>query len=185
MKKGMTSRTNNHKIRSIIVFPIFVFMVYSKNIRAFFIATNFALLYPAPFFISPSDIGKTAISCGFSLIFTTALYRTKRIIFAGRTHKTLTTVFAFILPTPSSFLGTMITQAGAIFCFIASRRDMFKSSTANSTNSFNLFCAPKFIFAFTRTILCRSKAIYRNVKFIAATETIYKFTSMRFRHATP
>ncbi len=178
----MASRTNNHQIFRFIVHSVFVSMMYPKNFFYRMISTDFTALYKTPPFISFSNVGKVYITRRFSLIFPTTLRIAKFISLARRTHEFFLAIYAIILDRALSLLRSMITQARTVLRPIAAGRNMLKSLSANLAAFSDPYCA-KPIFTFPRTVLCFIKAVYGDVKRFIATQTTYKFSSMRFRHA--
>lgn len=185
MDKRMTIWTNYKQIFSFIVFPIFIFVMNSKNFFYFIISANFTFLNNISFFPKFSKICSITITFSRSLIKSSAFWSAKFISFTWRTHKFYMASSTFIFLTSSTFLRSVIAQSRTIFCFITSRRNMIKFLTTNTTNCFNLFCASEFIFTFSRTIFGRIKSVYRYVKLSFTTNTFNKFSSTRFIHAAP
>ncbi len=168
------------KIFHQIIFSISIFVMNSKYFGKLFIFTNVAFFKH----VSSDHLFSNCRKFWHEKFFLTFIHAFFGTIFSVRRfaiHKFLFTMKAFIFSKTSSNLRSMITKPGAIFCFIASRRNMFKIVSTNQTICFYKH-AIRFIFTVFRTIFKSINSVFRHVQSFFTTQTN---NIMRFQYATP
>lgn len=179
MNNRMTIWTYHNNIFLFIIFSVLIFMMQSKNFFIFIKSTYFAILYPSSQKPCFSNIYKITICFWFSLIFSSTFRSAKFIFFARRSHEFFLTCSAFIFNRSSAFLRPVIAKFRTIFCFIASRRNMFKLFSANFTSSFSFYSRSQTL-ASSRAIFEFFQSIFGKIFFFPTKNT---FNIRRFHYA--
>lgn len=176
----MTQRTDNHKIFSFIVFPIFINMMNAKNFFYFLISTFFAFFYQSFFKHFFSYCSKFGMPLR-SFRFTCARFGTKFTLFTRRIKKFYSTMLAIKFFISSVYLRPMIAKSRTIFCFVATRRNVFKNFITDLAVCFDRYCIG-FVLTYSRTIFKSFNSVFRHVALFATCET---FNIKGFSHASP
>lgn len=185
MFERVTIRTQDHQVFNGIIFWIFVYMMYSKDLFFDIISTGLAFHNEATSIQKFSKLFKIFGNFRFSHdVNTFTLLRAKYFFVGRRSQKILFTLAAFIRNRSLPRHGPIVAFARAIFSLIAAARYMFEFYPAYLTVFAYFFSASKFIFAIPATIFSSRKLVDGNIKF-RTTGTIYKFSSTRFHYATP
>lgn len=183
MNHGMTVRTQDHKIFQCIILSVSILVMYSKDVIAFIIVTNFTS------FDFSSNLQRFSYSAKrrvpyFLPNFIHTCFRTIFSFLRRRTFEFFFTMSTFIDNSTIQMLSFVIALSRAIFRFVTSRRNVFKFYCTNFAYLFYFLSDMQALTA-SRAKFCFIKTIKRYIEFFSAIKTIYKFSSMRFiRHAT-
>lgn len=183
MNNRMTHWTKNHQIFLCIIFSIMINMMNTQYFFNFVISTFFTFFNHPLFnhFFSNSGIFWMPTR---SFRFSCAFNGTKFPNFTRRVKKNFTTIKTSKFFCSFINLRSVITQSRTIFCFITSRRNMFKRLITNLTISFNKFSASEFVFTESGTIFKCLQSIFRHITFFITSNTIQKFTRRDFHYAS-
>ena len=178
MNQRMAHWTHNQQIFSIIIFSILIYMVYPEKVWEFIISAFFTFIQISLFYHFFPDGGKFRVP-NRSSNFLHTRSGTIFSIMRSMTYKYFFTVLAFIFFFAFHFLRIVIASSAAIFCLVASRRDMSKIFSTNLAICF-YFNRIGNIFAFSGTIFKCCDPILRH---IATFSTHQTFNIRSFHHA--
>lgn len=137
MLNGMTIRTKNYEISKLIIFSISVFMMNAKYFLVFIVSAIFAFINFSSNKERFPNSRKCWIPFGF-VAFINASHAAINSFMRFGPKKIFPAMFASVSRFAFCFHCFIIALAGAILCFIASGRNMFKIISTNET-----FCSNK------------------------------------------
>jgi hypothetical protein len=182
MSQRMTHRTKHLKIFRNIIIPIAIDVMYSKYFWHCTISTNLTRFDQ----ISGNHIFPNRRIFPFKVLFGRfpyAFLTAKFSILAWAIKENISTMKTCKFFSALIDLTAMVAQSRAIFSSIATRRNMDKFLLTYQALGCYLYSA-KFIFTLSATIFGCIKTIFFNIEKFIAGQTIIKFSSMRFFHAT-
>ena len=176
--QGMTSWAQNFQIRNFIIFPVSIFVMNTQNFRNRIITTSFTFFNHVSFLHVFSYGLKIRIPiCKFRFVDT--FFTAINTFFRWASKKFFFTMFTKTFNRTFFCLRFIITFSAAIFCNIATRRNMKKIITTIITIGCNLNSGCQCL-ARPRTVFKTGKPVLRNINHFFAMFALHSFASKGF-----